>query len=516
MADLGLSTTIPFMMHRCAARPAGILAAGALLAVLAGAPERCRGSEFGRVTLKSDEVIRGSVLIETADAYILRTPDGIRLVPRASVSRVETAEEIPDAPPPAPGPPPAARAAPAAKDGKAAPPKAGAEKGGKAGAKQAPAGSDPGPVVRVSPDRRIEEARSGGPPPVVELAVGGTVDGKPLSSADPFTVARLASFFERESRPRFEVLPPEPFRGASGAKEAGSGRPAEYTARVTAETSMVDIKFFDTPVIKKVRTQLSFQLVRKSDKKSVVEVETVEDADGDPEARERSCRSGFEASVKSLLDRLRNLKPFGGAAGGTDLIRVDPSSPPLTPERKPHVNEPASSEPGGRGTFRGELGFGIAAVALAAAVGFEFVYYALWVIAFFAIGGLYRPRVRRIVLGGPAAALAAALFLAGCGGPKPMAVDEPMGDSESFQGQMQELRWSLRAVADQSDSKRSLEEDLDALRTDPQWRENIRFDVENLFFMPDARESLEWDLKTLGDPDYKTHGLGETFQLLGW
>ncbi len=72
------------------------------------------------------------------------------------------------------------------------------------------------------------------------------------------------------------------------------------------------------------------------------------------------------------------------------------------------------------------------------------------------------------------------------------------------------------AAIDQSDSQKSLEQDLEDLRTEPNWKENLWFDVKNLFFMDDGKKSMEFDLQALGDPDWKRHGLKETVEMLGW
>ena len=189
------------------------------------------------------------------------------------------------------------------------------------------------------------------------------------------------------------------------------------------------------------------------------------------------------------------------------------------------MSEPASIDTSGRGTLLGEARFLLTLTALTATVVLEFLAYIACFFVFVVVGPIYRARVRRIVLAAPAplagglagvVVLGAALLLGGCGSPKPMGIDEPMGNGESFKGQMQELRWSARALADQSYSKKSLEEDLQTFGEDPHWKEDLRFDVQNLFLMPDAKKSLEEDLQTLGDPDHKKHGLRETFQLLGW
>jgi len=78
-----------------------------------------------------------------------------------------------------------------------------------------------------------------------------------------------------------------------------------------------------------------------------------------------------------------------------------------------------------------------------------------------------------------------------------------------------ETVWSVQALADQSDSRRSLEEDLESFSTEPKWKENLMWDVRNLFLMPDARRSMEQDLEDLSAPD-RGHGILETLRMFEW
>ncbi len=171
----------------------------------------------------------------------------------------------------------------------------------------------------------------------------------------------------------------------------------------------------------------------------------------------------------------------------------------------------------GRGTIGGELRFLAVALRLCIVLALEYVCYVSIAVVFLFLRKAYRKRMRRIVLGtggaGAAAVLLALLF--GGSGCSPQKIDDPV-NPRSFRGQMRELRWSIRALADQSDARRSLMEDLETLGTEPHWKENLRFSLESLARMDDAQKSLEFDLKALGDPDHQRHGLRETLEMLGW
>jgi hypothetical protein len=173
----------------------------------------------------------------------------------------------------------------------------------------------------------------------------------------------------------------------------------------------------------------------------------------------------------------------------------------------------------GRGTLAGEALFLLRMSALAVVLGLEWVYYLSRGFLFAFLGSAYRARMRRLVLGtGGATAAVASLALlvilggAGCASPAPRDPVSPW----SFKAQMREMRWSIETIADMSDAKQSLEDDLEAFGPDAHWREDLRFSAEALFLMPDAKESLESDLKAFGDPDHKQHGLKETFELWGF
>lgn len=173
----------------------------------------------------------------------------------------------------------------------------------------------------------------------------------------------------------------------------------------------------------------------------------------------------------------------------------------------------------GRGTFAGEAVFLIRMSALAFILALEWLYYLSCGVFFAFLGSAYRARMRRLVLGaGGAASVAAFLALlvvlggAGCASQAPK---EPVS-AWSFKAQMHELRWSMETIADMSDAKQSLEDDLEAFGPEANWKADLRFSAEALFLMPDAKESLESDLKDFGDPDHKQHGLKETFELWGY
>jgi hypothetical protein len=142
-----------------------------------------------------------------------------------------------------------------------------------------------------------------------------------------------------------------------------------------------------------------------------------------------------------------------------------------------------------RGTPAGEARFVLDAAALAAAVLADCLYNFLACTVFLILfRGRTRRRMRRPILradarGAAALLLAAALsVLGGCAN---QGATET-GDTRTFQGQVQQLRWSTRTIIDQSDSPKSLEDDLRAFRDDPNWKEQLRFSAEGLFLMPDG------------------------------
>ncbi len=289
-------------------------------------------AEFGKVTLKTGEVIQGDVAKDLGDGYILRTADGLRAVAKDSVSEIvpaaagspRPAPASKDSPPPvSPSPPnPAPRSEPAAK----ASPKADAPAPKGADAPKEALPPEPVPVVMIA-DKRIEDARTGGPPPTLEITLAGTLDGKPVNPYDPLTLPRLTFFFTKESQPKFEVLLPpalRPEKSKSAPTKASGRGPAEYSARLSEETGMMDIKFYGTTLQKKARGKLLFELVRASDKKVVVRIDATADEDGEPEDHEKLCRAAHERTVKLLVERLKALKIFGGSSAGSEASGVEP------------------------------------------------------------------------------------------------------------------------------------------------------------------------------------------------
>jgi hypothetical protein len=176
---------------------------------------------------------------------------------------------------------------------------------------------------------------------------------------------------------------------------------------------------------------------------------------------------------------------------------------------------PRRKIPAGRGTFAGEARFLAVAVRLGAAVISEFLSYGLLACAFLILAPWYRKRMRRLILrsAGATSVAFALVFACGCGGRERTTTTET-GDSWTFRGQMRQLEWSTKATIDQSDSRKSLEEDLDTLGPDRNWKESFLFDVRSLFLMDDAQKSLESDLKNLGEPE--NHGVKETIEMWGW
>ncbi len=83
----------------------------------------------------------------------------------------------------------------------------------------------------------------------------------------------------------------------------------------------------------------------------------------------------------------------------------------------------------------------------------------------------------------------------------------------SFDYQMEQLAWSVKTIADMSDARESLEDDLQSLAELTPFEE-FAWDVKQLLLSPDARESLEDDLKVLAEPEFDA--LPETLQMFGW
>jgi hypothetical protein len=169
-----------------------------------------------------------------------------------------------------------------------------------------------------------------------------------------------------------------------------------------------------------------------------------------------------------------------------------------------------------RGTVVGEALFLVAAVWVAAGAIADLLRSAFFAVLFAFRRGKHRARMRALIVDRPGAALSVAAIciclLSACAGQKTV----PTGEAWTLKGQAQQFNWSLHALADQSDSQKSLQDDLQDLGTDPHWPEHMRFSVESLFLMPDARQSMESTLRDLGDDDSKKHGLRETIEMLGW
>src|SRR5262249_36204072 len=142
---------------------------------------------------------------------------------------------------------------------------------------------------------------------------------------DPLTMPRLSFFFSKESQPKFEVLLPLALRGDKKASK-GTGRPAEYIARIKEDTGMMETTFYGTTVQRKSRSNLLLELVRASDKKVIVRINAVEDEDGEPELHEKLCRSAHEHALKTLVERLKGLKTFGGSPAGSETNGIAPAS----------------------------------------------------------------------------------------------------------------------------------------------------------------------------------------------
>ncbi len=277
---------------------------------------------FGKVTLKSGEVIEADVAREVGDSVILRTPDGLRVVPKALIESNVAGAEIDDPPAKASVKP----VAPKAGEGKAAAdPKAAPKDAGKASPKDARDGADAAPKapstrVAVLPDKRLDEARAAGAQPVLEIALGGTINGQPVNAADAFAIPRLTFFFTGESQPRFDVPPPPAVEKGKVKPAAKTGaKPAEYQARISGETSMLELTFYGTPLMKTFRSQVRFELVRLADKKVIVQVETSEDEGGDPGNREEGCRLAWRRAIESLVRKLKEIRTFGGSSSGSEI-----------------------------------------------------------------------------------------------------------------------------------------------------------------------------------------------------
>jgi hypothetical protein len=291
-----------------------------------------------KITLTSGQVIEGDIVKSTAESCFVETANGLRVLPKSAILKVEAGSAAPEPVRP-PAPRPAEKSADAPRPAPDGPPAPGKEKD-RVGPSRKPAEE----AGRSQPDTRLDAARDGGPAPVLEITIKGSLDGKPLSPVDPFTVARLSYFFGEMSRPRFQVLPPAELRperaSASGrppapsprspaagpraedspppGRKTGSGKagPAgpgpEYRAEVTGEARIVELSFFNAPVLKVFRGRVFLRLVRLSDKKVVDELEVVEDMDADPEKREELMRMAYNRAVESLLKKLAELRTFHG------------------------------------------------------------------------------------------------------------------------------------------------------------------------------------------------------------
>ena len=288
--------------------PGGIVRALPLALALAGGPgglpPAFSADGFGRVTLASSEVIAADVLKEYADIYVLRTVDGLRVVEKSSVAKVEAAA--------ASGGGPRAPAPPAAGPKEAAPPAPKAS----GPAEPSPAGGPSEPVIREWADPRLDEARQGGTVPVIEIALSGSIDKKAIDPLDGVFLPKLTYFLSEESRPRFEVLPPEALRAEKTAKAKPAGKKApggEYIARVVVETTVEDLTFYGKTLTKTVRTRTRFTLERSSDAKVIAQVDAVDDGGADPKDRDAACRASHARSAEALAARLKTLKTFGGS-----------------------------------------------------------------------------------------------------------------------------------------------------------------------------------------------------------
>ncbi len=306
---------LPQRPVRAAARWAGILS---LIGTYAwAAPVLPAAGAPSLIKLRSGEVIEGSVAKKVGENYIVLTRSGLRVVAALAVENIE------ELPPETPAPPPPPRAS--GDKGESSPPAA-QGRASPSGSAQDPAGGpgagEKAPVRSAVPrvvDPRLEAARSGGSLPVLEVGLRGTIAGKPLNPVDAFTLSRLTYFFSEVSRPRFEVLAPGETRTKAGARPGTpGGRPAEYRAEVVGLAEEKTIEFYNTPVLKTFKGQLSLRLVRLSDKKVVDGLDVVEDEGGDPSNAAELCRKAYNHAVESLLREIKNLPTFGGTATGSE------------------------------------------------------------------------------------------------------------------------------------------------------------------------------------------------------
>jgi hypothetical protein len=281
---------------------------------LLGLPAEVRcAAEYGRITLNSGEAVRASVAKEVGEVYILRTPDGLRVVPKSAVAKIETASGDPPLVSPTV---PLSKTAPAPEGKKAA-----SKTTEKVAVRETEPKSPPPPPtssVREIADPRIEEARAAGKGPTVEIDISGSVDGKALLPDDGLIHSKVSFFLTEESKPAFEILSPaEKVRPKPASKAAKATPRAEYVAQVTAETQFTDQTFYGQPTVKLIHTLIRFNLVR-ADGTVIVQANEVDDEVGDPDHREEGCRASFVKSVEALLARLKELKTFGGSPGGSE------------------------------------------------------------------------------------------------------------------------------------------------------------------------------------------------------
>ena len=304
----------------------------ALLLLGSFAPVLGLGAGPGRIILKSGELIVGDVAKTLPESTIIRTTHGLRSVPRGMVERVEAGveTEVPPRSARTPSEAPSSlrttqKGKPEVLEGGTALPPLVPPRGDAALPPLVPPRGDvakgAGPLwMKSEPDRRLDEARSGGAPPVLEMALRGSIDGKPLDPADAFTVSRLTFFFQEVSRPRFSVLPPLPATGRGGkpgtkpaGKNPAAGGPApEYRAELVANVQAEDLTFFGTQVLRTFRAKVGLRLVRLADKKVVDGLEVVEDEAGDAPDREELCRRAYNRGVEALVKELKKLRTFGG------------------------------------------------------------------------------------------------------------------------------------------------------------------------------------------------------------
>jgi len=269
--------------------------------------------QYGKVILKTGQVLEADVALEIGENYILRDSDGLRILSKSVVENVVPASAESS------GDPGLKSLSKSKNQGRLWPggPKKTTDSGGpkKAPEPRNPAAPSARDSVNVQPDDRLDAARSSGKVPVMKISLGGTINGKPLEPTDAFALSRLTYFFEEQSRPRFQVI--QPPGEESGKKEASSPPPADYLARFTTETAMKQLTFYGTEVLKKFESKVQLQVIRASDKKVVVEIIRSDDIGGDPERRQESCRQIYEQAVEALVMQLKTLKPFGGSSTGS-------------------------------------------------------------------------------------------------------------------------------------------------------------------------------------------------------